>query len=459
MSTDTPTSTAYLGIDVSRDELACCLVLSDGSRASPGWVVANDPAGMDALVRQTVELVGQHSVGQLLLGMEASGLYWWHPACLLVDSPALQPFEAQVYALNPRVVRGFERACSPRSKTDPNDAHLIAERLRFGQLPAPFRVDPAYAPLQRLTRYRKHVADNLVREKCYYLSLLTLSYSAYCQQRPLGTHPLSATGIAVLEEFTAEQVAAMPIGELTEFVQRAGHGKFKQPQQVAAKLKQAASDSYELPEHLAEPVKLVLQETLGQIRRLQAQLARLDKLVEKQLAQLPEHLRTIRSIPGLGGVYTAGIVAELGDVTRFPDDAAIAKYAGLWWPARESGSYQAQDTPMSKAGNEYLRYHLVEAANSVRLHCAEYQQYYAAKHAQSTKHAHKRAVVLTARKLVRLIDELLRAGKVIPSPQPRREAGMDPAAYRQTRQAPGRAAGAQARKASGHSGDVTARVR
>ena len=66
---------------------------------------------------------------------------------------------------------------------------------------------------------------------------------------------------------------------------------------------------------------------------------------------------------------------------------------------------------MTKRGNSYLRYYLVEAANSVRQHCPEYGQYYAAKYAETPKHAHQRALVLTARKLVRLIDVLLREGK------------------------------------------------
>jgi hypothetical protein len=276
MATDTPASTAYPGIDVSRDELACCLVLSDGSRASPGWIVPNDPAGVDALARRAAE----HSAGGLLIGVEASALYRWHPACLLTDGAALGPLEARVYALNPRLVRGFDRASPGASRTDPDDAHLIAERLRSGHLPPPFRVDPTYAPLQRLTRFREHVADNLVREKYYYLSFLTLSFSGFCRRHPFGTHPFGATGIAVLEELTAEQVAAMPIGELEGFIRRAGRGRSSHPEEVAAQLKRAASSSYELPQHLAEPVGVVLRETMGQIRRLQAQLGRIDKLVD-----------------------------------------------------------------------------------------------------------------------------------------------------------------------------------
>ncbi|PFY38495.1 IS110 family transposase, partial [Bacillus toyonensis] len=58
--------------------------------------------------------------------------------------------------------------------------------------------------------------------------------------------------------------------------------------------------------------------------------------------------------------------------------------------------------------NHYLRYYLVEAANSVRKHVLEYQEYYAKKYNEVPKHQHKRALVLIARKFVRLVDALLR---------------------------------------------------
>ena len=46
-------------------------------------------------------------------------------------------------------------------------------------------------------------------------------------------------------------------------------------------------------------------------------------------------------MPGLGPVWTAGLVAEIGDIHRFDNDAALAKYAGLVWPPQESGTFQA----------------------------------------------------------------------------------------------------------------------
>ena len=68
-------------------------------------------------------------------------------------------------------------------------------------------------------------------------------------------------------------------------------------------------------------------------------------------------------MPGLGPVWTAGLVAEIGDIHRFDNDAALAKYAGLVWHPRQSGTFQADDTALAKTGNPYLRYYLVEAAD------------------------------------------------------------------------------------------------
>jgi hypothetical protein len=84
------------------------------------------------------------------------------------------------------------------------------------------------------------------------------------------------------------------------------------------------------------------------------------------------------------------------------------QFAGLFWRTSESGSFQAEETSLGKSGNAYLRYYFIKAANSVRMHNAEYARYYRTKYDESTKHKHKRALVLTARKLVRMVDAVLR---------------------------------------------------
>jgi transposase len=407
---------AFVGLDVSQDDASVCFLLPDGSEPVPAWTIPNTQPGADALASTLAQLAQTYHIDQLRIGMEATGLLWWHLACQLKDAPILAPFAPRIYALNPHLITTFRKNFGALPKTDCADAFLIAERMRFGrQLPSPFQLDARYAPIQRLTRFRCHLAQNLAREKSYFLSFLFLTFSTYGQIAPFGD-PFGATSSAVLDEFTTEELAQQSLEDLAAYLQAKGRGRFADPDTLAATLHRAARDSYRLDKVLQEPLRLVLGTTLATIRTLQTQLKTLDKTIAQELVAIPQ---TLASVPGLGPVWTAGLIAELGDISRFDDQAAIAQFAGLTWEATESGNFQAEDTALTKRGNSYLRYYLVEAANSVRLHCPEYAQYYAAKYAETPKHAHQRALVLTARKLVRLIDVLLRDGKRYLPPEER----------------------------------------
>ena len=407
---------AYVGLDVSQATAHVCFLLADGSEPRSRWTIPNTQPGADALSGELAHLCLLHQIDQLRIGVEATGLLWWHLAAALKHAPCLAPCAPQIYALNPQLVHTFRANFGALPKSDHADAFLIAERIRYGrQLPAPYQLDARYAPLQRLTRFRCHLVANLAREKRYFLSFLFLTFSTYGQVEPFGD-PFGATSCAILEEFTTDDLAQQELSDLAAYLHQHGRGRFADPDALAATLQRAARDSYRLDKVLQEPLRLVLATTMASIRTLQVQLKALDKTIAQELAAIPQ---TLSSVPGLGPVWTAGLIAELGQITRFADDGAIAQYAGLTWESYQSGSFQADDTAMTKRGNSYLRYYLVEAANSVRIHCEEYRQYYAAKFAETTRHAHKRALVLTARKLVRLIEVLLREGRSYQTPAER----------------------------------------
>ena len=135
------------------------------------------------------------------------------------------------------------------------------------------------------------------------------------------------------------------------------------------------------------------------------------KDLEKSIVALFEivtEAQCLKSIPGIGIVYAAVIVAEIGQIERFENEAQLAKYCGLYWKKNQSGNFESERTPLTRTGNQYLRYYMVEAANSIRRHEDTYRLYYQKKYDEVPKFKHKRALVLTARKLVRLVDTLLR---------------------------------------------------
>lgn len=119
----------------------------------------------------------------------------------------------------------------------------------------------------------------------------------------------------------------------------------------------------------------------------------------------------------IGKVYSAGIIAEIGDSRRFAGQASVTKYAGLVWMQHKSNEFQAEDTRLIKSGNCYLRYYLLEAANSVRRCDSEFRRYYDLKFKEVNKYQHKCALALTARKLVRLVFRLLKDSRLYKLPE------------------------------------------
>ncbi|PJI52201.1 IS110 family transposase, partial [Methylobacterium radiotolerans] len=76
------------------------------------------------------------------------------------------------------------------------------------------------------------------------------------------------------------------------------------------------------------------------------------KQIEKTMKGIKHPLL---SIPGIGPVSAALMIAEIGDISRFETEAKLAKYAGLTWRTKQSGNFRAEETFMTKTGNVYLR--------------------------------------------------------------------------------------------------------
>jgi transposase len=85
---------------------------------------------------------------------------------------------------------------------------------------------------------------------------------------------------------------------------------------------------------------------------------------------------------------------------------------GLVWPEYQSGNFEKERKYLYKRANKYLRYYIVEAANSVRKYEPRFRNYYLKKYSEAKFSHHKRAIVLCARKLVRVIYALIKEQKL-----------------------------------------------
>jgi len=394
-----------VGIDVHSENNSCGLTDDKGNRLrNKAFSLPNNLPGAEELEKTIETTMQEGAFDKLMIATEASSFLDLHLVDYLANSKSLSRYSPLIYQFNPKLTAGLKKVYADIDKTDDIDPFVIADRLRFGHLPEPYEDSCAYFPLKRLIRYRYHLVTTIAREKNYFLTHLFLKFSSFSSLKPF-SNTFGKTSLAVITDFlSVDEIAAMPVEELVDFIVKQGKNRFKEPEKIAEAVNKAARESYRLRPSLANSVNLILASTLQNIRALCASLKEADEAIVKEFAAFPN---TLQSVKGLGPVYAAGIFAELGHIKRFDSQAQVAKFAGLTWRKRKSGKYESEFTRMTKTGNRYLRYYLIQAANSLRVHNEEYKAYYQKKYNEVTKHRHKRAVALTARKLVRLVFALL----------------------------------------------------
>ena len=402
------TQNLIVGVDPHRKKNVMQFMDSQGQALGPPFRADNNRPGTKAFVQHLTEQLQAGDYQAVQIASEATGWYWFHFFQSLSQEPALNSWPLELYLFNPRLTANFKRSYGARDKTDPNDAFIVADRLRFGHdLPTPFQYDETYLPLRFLTRYYYRLSHNLAREKSYTLAILYLKVSEYSHpQKCPFKNIFGAASRAVLQEFTSiEQIAALDFSELVEFIDAKGYRRFANPEDNARNLQLVADLSYPLPQALQRPINDILALSFKHISFLEAQQKRLKSAIAQQLSAIPH---TLDTIPGIGPVFSAGLIAEIGPLDRFDfNETKVAKFAGFMWRKSQSDDFQAQHTPIIRNCNHYLRYYFCEAANSVRMRDPDYSAFYDRKYHEVPKHKHKRALVLTARKLVRLVVRLL----------------------------------------------------
>ena len=399
----------FVGIDVGSRENTVHIMLPDGSKHS-SFDVQNSHNGAKTLSKRVVSVLVEKGLPAVAIGIEATGIYGDSLMCFLREDGNLGCFERKLYVLNPKQVSKFKDAYSDLPKTDGVDAFIVADSLRFGRINTTVYMDDyRYKALRNLTRARYYAVLNLAREKQRFMNQLFMKCSGLAQEKVFSDN-YGAAALAVVEQFeTPDDIANMDINELAAFIAEKGKNRSPRPDEIAKAVQAAARGSYRLPKTVNDSVNQVLSISISSMRAMQSQIKALEKEIERQFENIPNPLI---SIPGIGKVFSAGIIAEIGDINFFNGQAQLAKYAGLAWSRHQSGLFEGQHTRLIKSGNRFLKYYLCEAAFSLVRCEAEFKRYYNLKYKEVNKYQHKRALALTARKLVRLVFRLLKDNRL-----------------------------------------------
>jgi len=183
-----------------------------------------------------------------------------------------------------------------RVKNDFRDAADLADLLRMGRPPEAWIAPPAVRDLRQLVRHRA--------------KLVAVRSAWKCQVHAV----LAACGIPV---------------RMSDLFGQAGS---------------------QLLDHLQLPTAFAAR--VNSLRRLldplDAEIALFSGMVAARLARHPGY-RAIQAIDGVGPVLAAVLVAEIGDVARFPGPAPLASWAGLTPQVRNSDR-KVRRGPITKMG-------------------------------------------------------------------------------------------------------------
>lgn len=144
-----------------------------------------------------------------------------------------------------------------------------------------------------------------------------------------------------------------------------------------------------------------------QLALLTTQRAAAEAELRRCLARCEES-QYLLSMPGLGVLNAAGLLAHIGDIRRFSKGNQLAKLAGIVPTESRSANRVAQHTPMSKKGRRALRAVGHQAVVSLLRHNAVFQTYVQGLTTRATHPLTKREALGAAlNKLLRVVYSLL----------------------------------------------------
>lgn len=407
------TDSLFVGIDVSLKNNQVCVMNFD-QHVFFNSSFPNTPLGCDSFIKKILDIYSSFNFSNIIFITESTGVYNFHISCFLSSNETLNNLNSKVYCVNPKDILNYKDSFNNIEKTDKKDSFIIADFARVGRTKnlTPFK-GAQFISLQRLTRQRFHIVKQLVKEKNYVFNNIYLSFSglivASKKDKPF-YNLFSNTCSSLLEEFLSpEQIANTSIEELQNFIIDKGKNHSLNIDKKSELLKKASKSSYQLDKASYEPINFAIASSLNLIRYYEKQIKEIDKVILKTISGLHSNeFNSLLSIRGIGKVYAAGIIAEIGSIHFFKSHSKLAKYAGLYWNKNQSGNIQKNTKGFSQYSNKYLRYYIVEATSScVIMNFPFIKDFYNKKYKEVASHQHKRALVLSSRKLIRLIFSLL----------------------------------------------------
>ena len=380
----------YVGIDVAKHKHDCCIIDSNGVIHTNSLTFQNSKEGFELLCLTIFKYLPDNDLDNVRIGLEATGHYSNNISHYLYSKGF------QVTTLNPLTTNLFRKAQTLRkTKTDKGDAKIIAYMLFTDESKSYSPVSYQIDELKSLTRHRYRLIG--YRSKLR-ISLTRLVDIIFPELPSLVWSVNQKSSYALLLECPSpHDICNCHLTKLTNLLSKASYGKYGRDKAIA--LKQLAHNSIGT---CTRSLAFELKQTIRLIQSVQTEIIELDKQIKLIVVELNSPIITI---PGISYTLAAIILAEIGDINRFPSPAKLLAFAGLEPSTYQSGNFRASNTPMVKRGSTYLRWAIMHAARLISMRDTTFHDYLSKKRSEG-KHYFV-ALSHVSRKLLRVIHHLL----------------------------------------------------
>ena len=381
-----------VGIDIGKNHHEASIVSPEGKQIGRSLRFATTHKGADSLMSFIFKNIGN---SPCVFGMEATGHYWY-PIYSFLKAKGYT-----IYVINPIQSDSLRKMYIRQTKNDSIDSFLIAEVIRFGQFGTTSMADENILAMRQLCRYRDSVISSRTEIKLRIGTIMEQIFPEY--EKQFSSLWLS-TSMGILEKYlTPENIENAPIDELFEIIKDKSHNRLTKAKAIS--IKEAAADTFGI-KIAQDAFSFQLKQLIDRMNFLDKQIEALDIEIMKYYEQFDCYLHTI---PGIGIIGAATILAEIGDISRFKNSSALVAFASIDPTVRQSGEFNSTHNHMSKRGSPYLRHAIFLAATTCSFHNSPLNAYYKKKRDQG-KH-HLTATGAVARKLTTVIYAVLRDSK------------------------------------------------
>lgn len=355
------------GLDIHQKVIVACIIRSAEGKKRPEKFFGS----FDTTTRGLFDLSDWLTSYEVThISMESTGVYWKCVWRILQNH-----FELQL--ANPRHIKNI-----PGKKTDMKDAEWIARLTRLGVVPTSFVPPEPIQELRDLTRYRKHLVEDLNREK------------------NRGHMVLQNAGIK-LTSVIKDIYGKSGRGLLYALVKNKRITETLILECVYTTLRRKVPHLLESLEGFMTPhYRKMLSLHLTQIECLEKQLVEVEETINDYLVPYEEYVERLEEIPGINRRTAAVVLAEVGiDVSVFPSAGHLASWAGAS-PGNNQSAGKTRSKRVGK-GNSYLKKVLAQGALAVSQGKPNRIQAFFFRVRRNA--GHKKAVVATVHLIIRII--------------------------------------------------------